>query len=87
MSGSTISPYEAELLQLISNLEDRLSPHEITEAKDLVKHGEYAVCLEVIFRGLGEVDRLVPADILNKLREEGASWGLGEDICKGLISE
>ncbi|PPH22996.1 MafI family immunity protein [Rathayibacter toxicus] len=87
MSGSTVSPYEADLLQIISNLEDRLSPHEIAEAKDLVKHGEYAVCLEVIVRGLGEVDRPVPADILNKLREEGASWDLGEDICKGLIPE
>ncbi|QOD10375.1 MafI family immunity protein [Rathayibacter toxicus] len=52
MNENASDPYDAELLQLISDLEGRLHPKTIFYAKDFVKHGEYQVCLEAIISGL-----------------------------------
>ncbi|AJM77786.1 hypothetical protein C5C66_06985 [Rathayibacter toxicus] len=75
------------MLQLIYKLEGRLDPHVIAEAKKDVKYGEYQVFLEDIISALSSADRPVPADILNKLVEESASWDLPDDICKDLRPE
>ncbi|PPI56603.1 hypothetical protein C5D35_00985 [Rathayibacter toxicus] len=87
MNDDTIDPYDFGLLQLISNLEDRLSPHEIAELKELVEHGEYQICLEDIIRSLESTGRPIPAEILNSLIEYSDGANLGEDACKGLIPE
>ncbi|PPI54088.1 MafI family immunity protein [Rathayibacter toxicus] len=87
MNENAIDPYDAELLQLISNLEGRLHPKTISFAKELVEHGEYQVCLEAIISGLENAGRPVPADILNRLIKYSIGMDLGEDACKRLIPE
>ncbi|QWL28498.1 MafI family immunity protein [Rathayibacter toxicus] len=87
MNDDAIDPYDAELLQLISNLEGRIHPHVIKEAKELVEHGEYEVCLEAIISNLESRGRPVPAEILNKIIEESVGWGIKEDLYKVLRPE
>ncbi|PPI54080.1 MafI family immunity protein [Rathayibacter toxicus] len=87
MNDDTIDPYDAELLQLISDLEGRLDPKTIFYAKDFVKHGEYEVCLEAIISNLESRGRPVPAEILNKIIEESVGWGIKEDLYKVLRPE
>ncbi|QWL33229.1 MafI family immunity protein [Rathayibacter toxicus] len=87
MNENAIDPYDAELLQLISKLEGRLHPKTISFAKELVEHGEYTVCLEAIISGLRSKGGPVPAEILNKIIEESASWGIKEDLYKVLKPE
>ncbi|AJM77783.1 MafI family immunity protein [Rathayibacter toxicus] len=87
MNDDTIDPYDAELLQFISNLDGRIHPHVIKEAKELVEHGEYQVCLEAIISGLENAGRPVPADILNRIIKYSIGMDLGEDACKRLIPE
>ncbi|PPI52050.1 hypothetical protein [Rathayibacter toxicus] len=87
MTEDTIHPFDAELLQLISDLEVRLHPQVTEEAKDLLKHGEYTVCLETIIRALRSKGSPVPADIFNRIIEYSADVNLKEDAYKGLRSE
>ncbi|AJM76963.1 hypothetical protein [Rathayibacter toxicus] len=87
MNENTISPYDAELLQLISKLEGLLSPQVIAGAKEDVKYGEYQVCLEGIISALRSDGRPVPAEILNKIIEESVGWGIKEDLYKVLRPE
>ncbi|PPI52049.1 MafI family immunity protein [Rathayibacter toxicus] len=87
MTEDTIHPFDAELLQLISDLEGRLHPKTIFYAKDFVKHGEYTVCLEAIISGLESKGSPVPADIFNRIIEYSADVNLKEDAYKGLRSE
>ncbi|KKM45576.1 MafI family immunity protein [Rathayibacter toxicus] len=87
MNNDAIDPYDAELLQLISNLEGRIAPKTISFAKELVEHGEYEVCLEAIISNLESRGRPVPAEILNKIIEESVGWGIKEDLYKVLRPE
>ncbi|PPI54089.1 hypothetical protein [Rathayibacter toxicus] len=87
MTNNTIHPFDAELFQLISDLEGRLHPDVIEEIKKDVKYGEYEICLEAIIYNLEEIDLPIPADILNRLIEYSAGVNVDNDICKNLRPE
>ncbi|AJM77364.1 hypothetical protein [Rathayibacter toxicus] len=87
MTEDTIHPFDVELLQLISDLEGRLGPKVIFHAREDLKYGEYQMCLEGIICGLEDIDRPIPADILNRLIEYSAAVHLGENACKDLRPE
>ncbi|AJM77366.1 hypothetical protein [Rathayibacter toxicus] len=87
MTENTIHPFDAELLQLISELEGRLGPEVIFYAREDVKYGEYQICVEDIIRALRSEGRPIPANILNRLVEYSRAVHLGENACKDLIVE
>ncbi|WP_027692343.1 MafI family immunity protein [Rathayibacter toxicus] len=87
MTNNTIHPFDAELFQLISDLEGRLSPVTLAQAKEYVEHDEHEICLELIIYNLEEIDLPIPADILNRLIEYSAGVNVDNDICKNLRPE
>ncbi|PPI54091.1 MafI family immunity protein [Rathayibacter toxicus] len=87
ISNGVVDPYDAELFQLISDIEGLLSPATLEEATEYVEHNEYEICLELIITILEEIDRPIPKNILNRIREHSAGLGLGEEACKDLRSE